>query len=440
MLCGHVETYFSSPCGRKCSSPQGVTKQLDKPCTRCDPENRKEKRKARTAELMSQLRHGENEDEVQSLTERANQLNLNMQRNIAETRRMMYGAANASSTPSSPNTGNQSFTAGRSWGVRPASRSGIRSGKAPWDSGSDSESDKGRRDTSYLTGDGKHVVQKEYKLINGHFALIAYRKELSEVDPHLLRKLREKREKELAKLEARQRKREGKRRARNGECNNDIGKTKSDSKTHHETIMNEEKKAMEKWRSVCRSSEPNSPRHSPKGKSSRATTAGEQQAEKKSRRESKVSIHEERHGTRKPPQTEARKTHKHKSPTSRYRSNSFRARAEQDGFRPTSQWGFGDDGYEQEPAQAESSRGSAERQGLRRVERRTWVERFAEDITYDSNSSSDSDSVVTVLRVPVHQPGTKSGKSTGDGKSRRQNRMVEDEECLDVWHKIADEE
>ncbi|KAI1755564.1 hypothetical protein F4782DRAFT_551767 [Xylaria castorea] len=444
MLCGHVDTHFSSPCGKKCSSPQGVTRYLDKLCPRCDPENTKEKRKARTAELMSQLRHGENQAEIENLTERGNQLNVSMRHGIAEARHMMFGASDSSESPLSPVVEHKTCTAGRSWGARPSSRSG----KAPWDPDSDSESDDGRRDTSYLTGDGKQVVQKQYKLISGHWALIAYRKELHEVDPYLLAKLRDKRKRELAKVEAKERKREEKRPTRHGEDKNIITNNEEDSKIHHEAFVRSEKKAVEKWRGVSRapkpvaqsrekSSEPSSPR------GSRGISAGEQQGKKKTPQKSKGRIHEERYETRAPlVEPETQKTHKYKSSASPYPPDSFRARAVKDGFHPTvQQWGVGSEEYEREPVQAESSGDPVARRDLRGIKRRTRVGKFAEDITYSStDSSSDADSVVTVLKIPVHQSGKKSGKSTGYGESRSQTHVVGGEEDLDMWHKIADEE
>ncbi|KAI0489913.1 hypothetical protein F4859DRAFT_523727 [Xylaria cf. heliscus] len=447
MLCGHVETHFSSACGKRCSSPQGATRYLDKPCPRCDPENTKEKRKARAAELLSQFRYKENEAEIQSLTERANKLNLSMRRGIAEAQHMMYGASrDVPSSPLSPRPENQDYT----WGGRPSSRSG----KAPWDPASDSESDDGRRDTTDLTADGKHVVEKQYKLINGHWALIAYRRELHEVDPYLLLKLREKREKELAKA----RKRAGKRRARDGEYNSNTNKNEEDSKTRYERFIRDENKAVENRHSIYqaptpgaqvreKTSEPSSPRPEPRCNISRKITAREKQAEAKSPQEPRGRVRGERYESRAPQvKPEAQKMRKYESRVSlRHPANSFRARAEQDSFRPTPQWGVGGGGeYEREPARAESSAAGA-RRGLRRVERGSWMERFAEDITYGpTDSGSDADSVVTVIRAPLaqQQPGKESGgKSTTDrGKSRARSDRAENEEDLDMWHKIADEE
>ncbi|KAI0866284.1 hypothetical protein F4860DRAFT_508678 [Xylaria cubensis] len=131
-----------------------------------DPSNSKEKEKARTAELLSQLRIGVNEEEVQSLTKRGNELNLSMQRGLSEARHIMFGTASDSSS------------------LHSSSRADN-----PLDSDSGFESDEG--DT--LTEDGKHVVQKRDILINGHWATIKYRKELHEVDPYLLAKLQDKR-------------------------------------------------------------------------------------------------------------------------------------------------------------------------------------------------------------------------------------------------------
>lgn len=363
-----------------------------------------------------------------------------VQRGIAEVRHMMFGPAPSCSSPLSPGIEHQT----RSWSARLSSRSG----KAPWDPNSDSESDDGRRDTSHFTEDGKHVIQKQYKLINGHYALIAYRLELNEVDPYLLLKLREKRERELARLEVKKKKREGKRRARNGESNNNIGKNEEDSKLYHKTFTREEEKAIEKWRAPHTStpgaqlrektSQSSSSRPSSRGRGSRGITAREQ-GTGKAPQEPKERIRGERCETRTPAgNPEMRKTHKHESPASLH---SFRARAEQDYFRATPQWGVGDEEYEEGPVQAESSKAPAARLALRRTKGRTWMERFAEDITYAStDSSSDTDSVVTVIKAPARQPGDTKGKAPDYGKSRHRSRVVKEEEDLDIWHKIADEE
>ncbi|KAH8165267.1 hypothetical protein CIB48_g2968 [Xylaria polymorpha] len=372
---------------------------------------------------MSQLGHGQNEAEVQSLTQRANELNLSMQRGIAEVRHMMFGPAPSCSSPLSPGIEHQT----RSWSARLSSRSG----KAPWDPNSDSESDDGRRDTSHFTEDGKHVIQKQYKLINGHYALIAYRLELNEVDPYLLLKLREKRERELARLEVKKKKREGKRRARNGESNNNIGKNEEDSKLYHKTFTREEEKAIEKWRA---------PHTSTPGAQLREKTSQSRSKErgKPPKNLKKGFVEKGAKPARQRETPRSRKTHKHESPASLH---SFRARAEQDYFRATPQWGVGDEEYEEGPVQAESSKAPAARLALRRTKGRTWMERFAEDITYAStDSSSDTDSVVTVIKAPARQPGDTKGKAPDYGKSRHRSRVVKEEEDLDIWHKIADEE
>ncbi|KAI1430380.1 hypothetical protein F5Y12DRAFT_20494 [Xylaria sp. FL1777] len=180
-LYGHVET--------NSSSPQGSASYID---------SRDPKRKARAAELMSQLKgsgYEERATKIQSLAERGNELSRSMHLNLAGTQKLMYGSAPApSSPPLSPLSPIAYSRGGR----------GSRSRRAPWEPDSDSESDDGRRDTAHLTLDGKEVVQKEYKLINGHWALITYRKQLHEVDPYLLLKLREKRERELEKWEAKE--------------------------------------------------------------------------------------------------------------------------------------------------------------------------------------------------------------------------------------------
>ncbi|KAI2626181.1 hypothetical protein GGS21DRAFT_276640 [Xylaria nigripes] len=75
---------------------------------------------------------------------------------------------------------------------------------APWDPDSDDES-------GYLTDGGKHVMMKKSVSVCGHDAVITYRNALHEVDPFLLSRLREKREKKLAKEHAR--------RIRKGEVN-----------------------------------------------------------------------------------------------------------------------------------------------------------------------------------------------------------------------------
>ncbi|TRX98775.1 hypothetical protein FHL15_000117 [Xylaria flabelliformis] len=385
----------------------------------CDTRNLTEKQKARTAELISQLRLGVNEEEVQNLTERANELNLSMQRGLAEARHIMFGTAlDSSSSPSSSRAENQTHVVGSSRSAKSSSRSG----KGPLDFDSGSESDSGQCDT--LTEDGKHVVQKRNILINGHWALITYRKELHEVDPYLLAKLQDKRKKKPA-VEVKDRKREGKGLTRHGEYKKEV----SSSRIQPEAFTRSEEEAIEKWRSTYKasksvaqsrkkSSEPSSPSVSP---------TREPKGKENVPHQSKEGIREERYETSTPPLTpDTQRAHKHKIFTS---PDSFRARAEKNGFCPTAEE------YEQEPVQTEGSGDRAAHPRLRRIKRRTRVERFTEDITYGStDSSSDADSVVTVLEAPVHHLGKKSRKN------QSQTSAVEDEEEPDIWQKIADEE
>ncbi|KAK5634462.1 hypothetical protein RRF57_010175 [Xylaria bambusicola] len=152
----------------KCASPPGSTTSLDTDCPDYD-----QKRTARTVELMSQLKVEEGVTNVKNLVEHGNKISKSMHENLLVTQNMI-------------------------------------SCKAPGDPNSDSDSDSGSRDTAHLTPDGTEVIQKEYVLINGHYALITYRKKLKDVDPYLLLKLRQKREKELAKWEEKQKKGKGK--------------------------------------------------------------------------------------------------------------------------------------------------------------------------------------------------------------------------------------
>ncbi|KAI0509269.1 hypothetical protein F5B22DRAFT_358293 [Xylaria bambusicola] len=156
-------------CGQpqKCASPPGSMVSLD-----TDYSDYDQKLMKRTAELMSQLRLEEGATNVKNLVDRGNTVSKSMHENLVQTQNMI-------------------------------------SCKAPWDPNSDSDSDAGNRDTAHLTPDGTEVIQKEYVLINGHYALITYRKQLKDVDPYLLLKLRQKREKEVAKWEAKQKKGKG---------------------------------------------------------------------------------------------------------------------------------------------------------------------------------------------------------------------------------------
>ncbi|KAI1363002.1 hypothetical protein F5Y08DRAFT_341073 [Xylaria arbuscula] len=151
------------------------------------------KQKARASELMSQLKgdsYKENETNLQHLAKRGEQLSREMYENSVETQHMM-------------------------------------SGREPWDLESeDTLSDTGSHDTAYLTPEATAVIEKEYVLISGHYALITYRKQLDQVDPYLLLKLREKREREIARWEARNKeKREGKKNKRDRDAKPQISET-----------------------------------------------------------------------------------------------------------------------------------------------------------------------------------------------------------------------
>ncbi|KAI0426124.1 hypothetical protein F5Y09DRAFT_351611 [Xylaria sp. FL1042] len=135
-----------------------------------------EKQKIRAAELLSQLKGDDYEErdiKVRNFAERGKELTLNSSRNQDLGR-------------------------------------GQRTRKAPWETNSDSESGDDKPDKACLSRDGKEVIQKEYKFINGHWALLTYRRQLNEVDPGLLVKLRENREKQQAKRKARQEERKAK--------------------------------------------------------------------------------------------------------------------------------------------------------------------------------------------------------------------------------------
>ncbi|KAI3331563.1 hypothetical protein HD806DRAFT_163969 [Xylariaceae sp. AK1471] len=455
--CGHVETHFTSVCGRKCSSPAGPTTYLDAPCPRCDPSNTKAKRKARAAELMSQLmgpQHEEDAADVQNMTARAAEIQLSMHQNIKNARDFMYGGSDQ-----------KPVAVGQSWGaVGPDS---------------DSDSDDGRSDTSYLTDDGRHVIQKQYKLINGHWALIAYRRELHEVDPVLLVKLREKRDKALAKRETKERKKEEKRRARNGDNNSsqESGNMKakevemeqksplnpnSTPTLAHSTGTTDQ---IEKWRASEPASRPATTYSRPR----RLIT--EEQAEQQREEEEKLAriretIHlypyEKTTPPPSPPRVDEHELHRRVSlsrqasegiPESskailrkgRNRTPSLSSPASS--FRTVRWPSYSSQEYDQEPilpereeheqdtepVQAESSAAPA-RRALRRTKRGTWVERFAEDITYDSADDADSD--VTVHKVPVRQP-SRRGRTTSYGRSQS-HRIEEIPEDLDIWEQIYD--
>jgi len=173
-------------------------------------------RKDRAAELIAQFMGADHEADavgVEDLKERGKKIERNMRRRIAHAQYLINGTTPNTTTsyPPNPSSSFSSSSASNDINRRAVSRHGEK-GKAPWDSDSESDSDS-RRDTSYLTEDGKHVIEKRYQLINGHEALMTYRLELHEVDPLKLEHLREKRDRARAKREM---KAEKKRRTRNG--------------------------------------------------------------------------------------------------------------------------------------------------------------------------------------------------------------------------------
>ncbi|KAI1430639.1 hypothetical protein GGR50DRAFT_181288 [Xylaria sp. CBS 124048] len=150
MACGHVEAYVSRPCRLDCSTLQGPTQKLNRLCPRCEVASAQQ---ARRDELKALLLAGEQPVSAQ----------LN--------------------TPSS----HSSRTHDNVWG-------------APWQANTNEPDE----ELYYLTDDGTHVIQKKYVTINGHEAMITCRRELREIDAALLSKLREVRDKKLAKERARE--------------------------------------------------------------------------------------------------------------------------------------------------------------------------------------------------------------------------------------------
>ncbi|KAI1197907.1 hypothetical protein F5X97DRAFT_164026 [Nemania serpens] len=392
MNCGHVDTHFRALCGKKCSSPQGLTTYLDRPCARCDPENTKKKLE-RITELMAQLRPQESVDRVRQLADAGRELSQNMRRGIAEARYLAYGTTDSDHTPSA----HRDETAGRSWGGR--------GGK--WED-SDSGSDSGRRDTTRLSEDMKHVTEKKYKLIDGHLSLISYRRELDEVDPDLLLKLKDKREKEFAKE-----KRKADRRAKVV-----AGDTKTAGKQAEQGGAPKDgvKRGSRKQRYEAPVTPPPSASNIPQATSNHRNPWPRHVASAK----------------------EAHSRMQEAFASVPHSSNSFRARAQRDGFLapPFEEHHSGSE-------QAESSATAAGRT-LKRSRAHTWVEK-PDDTTYDDDadvSDSDSaDSCVTVYGGPGLQSTQGKGRSASHGKSPgvEDEEEEDDDDDLDVWQIIADE-
>ncbi|KAI1157852.1 hypothetical protein F5B18DRAFT_137931 [Nemania serpens] len=396
MTCGHVQTYFRALCGQKCSSPQGPTTYLDKPCPQCDPKNRK-KNLDRIAEFMAQLRPQENADKIQQLAEAGRDLNRSMRRNIAEVRCIAFGKPTSDRPPSAPS--DESYTAGRTNGR----------GRAPWEE-SDSDSDSTR-----LSMDMKHVIEKKYKLIDGHWSVISYRWELDEVDPDLLLKLKDKREKELAK----EKRKEEKRKGMNGRDNNigipgaTIGGVKSRS-------------PKLRYGAPAAPAPPSSPNN-----------MNFPQANPRDGRP-KPTLDEPHVASTKDAHARMQTAFASLPPS----SNSFRARVEHDGFLAPP---FEEATREHDSgSQAEGSATTAGRT-LRRSRAQVWVDKFADDITYDDDDDADADvsdsdsadSLVTVYGSSELQKG--QCRSASYGKSRRPGDEDEVKD-LDIWQRIADED
>ncbi|KAI0159578.1 hypothetical protein GGR57DRAFT_520860 [Xylariaceae sp. FL1272] len=168
--CGHIDSHFTSFCPEKCSMPKnGPTTYLDTACQKCDPKPPR-KSEERRVELMARF----------------------------------FGPDCVRETPDIDGTESVQSSAPPS----PISASFIGCTRTCNQRRRDSysDSDDGGRERSYIADDGK-VIQTEYTLINGHNALITHRRDPKDVDPQLLAKLQAKRQKNLAKLEATERRR-----------------------------------------------------------------------------------------------------------------------------------------------------------------------------------------------------------------------------------------
>ncbi|GAP92542.2 hypothetical protein SAMD00023353_8800160 [Rosellinia necatrix] len=396
MACGHTETHFDAPCGRRCTTPQGPTQYADAPCARCDSEEGRRRRRARAAELMAHLGVGDGDGEVRRLAAQGEGLNAAMRRGVAEAQR-------AGTSTSSSGSG----------------------GRRPWDP--DSSEDDGRRDTTRLSDDGRHVVQKEYKLVGGHWALIAYRRELCEIEPEVLAALRAQREREVAREEARARAKEERRRKREA------------------AALRPSTPLTARWaggegargRSVDDASDDSggAPLTSP------STPAGKRDEDRRCR---EVSARRQvsSSGRHEPKQARERKQEPPPPPQRPLPSPAPAPRVRADETNGSRRAAA--DHYARDQAQAEGSAAPARRAAKAGS---SWTERFAEDITYDSTDSgnradSDTDSIVTQIRVPVGQPKDKGkGKATTSvddkGKGKGKGRVDEDDDLLDVWQKIS---
>ncbi|KAI1133576.1 hypothetical protein F5Y10DRAFT_283892 [Nemania abortiva] len=391
-----------------------------------------EKYRTRHTELLAQLKHQDNVREVQELTERSRNLNLSMCRGVAEARQIATGHGNIIRDSNIRGSRDECYT------VEDICKlSGRNSGWiAPHD-----DSDDGH-DKSYLTADGKHVIEKEYKLIDGHWALIPYRKELHEVDPHLLAALQEERERELARQWRRKEKKRAKEAGQKYTDNHQESLNIYETKPHRTPGLLERFSGLEPASSVIDGSQnipiveekrmkPRVKRWAPPPRYETPTPPppGDESYDDEDYQElidmlRKAEIEEEFQ----------RRTKTSPSPTS------FRARAKQNGFNPTEQRGYGSeyDSAYQQPPKAESSTAPTRR--VKRESRtRTRVEKFTEDIEYEY-ADDEADSRVAGHKAPVHGP-KRTSKSTSYGKTRSNSYEFDDDESdLDVWLKIADED
>ncbi|KAI0109712.1 hypothetical protein GGR51DRAFT_569936 [Nemania sp. FL0031] len=340
---------------------------------------------SRYAELLAQLRPQDNTRGVQTLIDRSRDCDIKMRRGLIETRQLLYGR----------NSDDENYNAAK------------RSKQAPWELDSDEDSDDGRRDKSYLTPDGKQVVQRQYKLINGHWAFITYRKELHEVDPALLLKLQEEREKELAK----ERRKAEPTREQGIFCEQGISPVSWPSRN----FINEARAAIvrdhqsqqgvKRWDPPLNRYETPTPPASPP----LPDESDFQKMLDMRRREAEKASEEE----------ELRRWREIASaplPTS-FQARGERVRidlADELFYRP--EWDFE---YEKDL--------------------KNWAEGFDKDILYEYLDDSDTaDSCATVHKAPIREPEPKASRKSC---LKSPSHLPDDEEeDLDIWLKIADED
>ncbi|KAJ8131332.1 hypothetical protein O1611_g2296 [Lasiodiplodia mahajangana] len=453
MVCGYEDPISNSPRGRGCSNPQGSTTYVDKPC-RPEADSAAGKHKTRREELLAQLGHQDNTREVQHMLDQSRNLDLNMRRGISEAQQILYGPRDAGG-----------YTDKHSWCGSPGVTG--RTAKAPWELDSDEDSDDGQRDTSYLTLDGKHVIQKQYKLINGHWALISYRKELHEVDHFLLLQLQEKRERELAK-ERRKTERKGTREGDNSNIDQENHCRDPTSLSIYRAMSFEAGEYMAKGKQAA--GEPNvyqTPTTSWNFiNEARAAIVRDHQTQpqiggvKRLFWDPPLNRYETPTPPPSPPPPDEedfrrmldmwrdsslkrekareerleRQTAKESAPP----PPSFKMRAERIDFDSPEELYYNSGNDFEDEQDAESSSAPA-RCVSGESTRHTQGERFDQDIIYNYLEDNDSaNSHDTVHETPVYEPlGWRKSASWGKSQSRASD---EEEEDLDVWQKIADED